>query len=595
MSLLFKKYNDNKAGSTVSGSVLPRNTLFNDTGLIQSVSISDVNIGRAGSSLFRKRQKEDEKRIEKFLNSSAGQAHTVKEVGLARSNTIFDPSLERRFIDNPSRIINPRKVITNAGTAGSGTFSNKFGFIEGAQDLGYVKFSKNKTNSKLKYLYDKEVSPNLKINPDILSSISSSPSGPLGRVIDRAINTVDTISGIFNPFLDGVRDFFDVPLPLSKLYEYPGGPGSNNGIGLTTIYRYDKLDNPQFYTIKPRLSIFDQNENSNKKQYDTFNYEGNGFWRTSNQNDGDFQLGNNINRLSKFILDNNIRNNFRSFYLTEFGTSTVDELKRFTFTSPDSISTEYKIGSLKPGISDYYTTNPIRLWENRIISRDTKSISSYSSQKTGSLNAFYDSGSYTLEDKFTNYPDKSVTENPDLIDFKLEIIDLNKDSGANSYYLYFKAFIDSFTDDFKANYDTVAYPGNPSGKLYKYQSFDRNINLTFKVAIFSKDELPNIYRKLNRLASTTLPTIEPTDGSVRSTITKLTVGNWCKRLPGVVSGITFQNLVENPWDIDSDVPQILTIGLSYLYSSTYANITKELDVTIVTSRPEIGTTLFGPP
>jgi hypothetical protein len=61
-------------------------------------------------------------------------------------------------------------------------------------------------------------------------------------------------------------------------------------------------------------------------------------------------------------------------------------------------------------------------------------------------------------------------------------------------------------------------------------------------------------------------------------------------LPGVVSGITFQNLVENPWDIDEGAPQILTINLSYLYSSTYENTTK----TFVSSSSEIGTTLFGP-
>jgi hypothetical protein len=588
---LFKKYNDNKAGFTVSGSVLPRNTLFNDTGLNQSVSTSDVNIGRAGSSLFRKRQKEDEKRIEKFLNSSAGQAHTVKEVGLARSNTIFNPSLEREFIDNPSRIVNPRRVITNAGTAGSGTFSNKFGFIDGAQDLGYVKFSKDKTNSKLKYLYDKEVSPNLKINPDIRSNLNSR--------FDRAINTIDTISGIFNPFLDDVRGFFGVPLPLSKLYEYPGGPGSNNGIGLTTIYRYDKLDNQQFYAIKPRLSIFDQNRNS----LDTFNYEGNKFWAYDDSSDkylttllssgdGNIINRNSILRPSKFVHNRNgdyngfYKFSFKSQFTSSFGnnsyipitsginSSTLPQIIRFIASGSNSTN-EYKSGSLKPGISDYYTTKQSR-------------VTSYSLRTTGSLNAFYDSGSHKLEDKFTNYPDKSVTENPDLIDFKLEIIDLDDSGGTKSYYLYFKAFIDSFTDDFKANYDTIAYPGNPSGKLYKYQSFDRNINLTFKVAVFSKGELPNIYRKLNRLASTTLPTI--TDEAVRSTITKLTVGNWCKRLPGVVSSITFQNLVDNPWDIDSDVPQILTINLSYLYSSTYENTTK----TFVSSSSGIGTTLFGP-
>jgi hypothetical protein len=78
-----------------------------------------------------------------------------------------------------------------------------------------------------------------------------------------------------------------------------------------------------------------------------------------------------------------------------------------------------------------------------------------------------------------------------------------------------------------------------------------------------------VYKKLNRLASTTLPTF--TEEAVRSTITKLTVGNWCKRLPGVVTSIDFPNLVEYPWDIDSETPMIVNINMGYKYSSTYGD------------------------
>jgi len=568
---LFKKYNDNKAGSTVSGSVLPRNTLFNDTGLIQSVSRPDVVAGRAESSLFKKRQETDAKRIEKFIKSPAGQNHASKEIGFARSNPVFLPN-KGILGDNPSRIINPRKVVTNTQYAGSGVFNDKFGLINIFQDDGYSKYFKS-DNSKLRYLYDNVVSNNLK--PEL--QLFTVPSEPKPGFLNRFLTVVNNISRVA-----GFR------APSTTLYEYPGGPGSNNGIGLTTIYRYETLDNKPFYADKNNFYAY-------KERTKDPNYKKNIFWEKpiglNGLETGNIEKRDNVERPSRFLAfatgpddpDNRILNpDFTSQFTSSFGQS-----KRFIYTSFGSpvSSNEYLEGKTKPGISDYYVTKPIKLWDNEYKSlslNNTKSIASYSSQKTGSLNASFVSAS-------TSTP---PTVDPDLIDFKLEIIDLNNDSGANSYYLHFKAFIDSFTDDFKANYDTIAYPGNPSGKLYKYQSFDRNINLTFKVAVFSKGELSNIYRKLNRLASTTLPTISPTDGSVRSTITKLTVGNWCKRLPGVVSGITFQNLVENPWDIDEDVPQILTINLSYLYSSTYEDTNPR---TFVTSRPDIGTTLFGPP
>jgi hypothetical protein len=579
---LFKKYNDNKAGFTVSGSVLPRNTLFNDTGLIQSVSRPDVVAGRAESSLFRKRQETDEKRIEKFINSPAGRNHLSKEIGFSRSNPVF--SLNGGIGDNPSRIINPRKVITNSGLAGSGTFNDKFGIINISQDDGYSKYFKE-DKSKLTELYDKF---SLKINTNQTSQVSS-PT-PFER---------------FSTEVNNVSRFLGFRVPPAVLYEYAGGPGSNNGIGLTTIYKYENLPDKEFYTIKPSLGIFDQNGNSLKRRDDTFNYEENKFWNKTNTTitEGNLEKDKELSRFINFFGNivsqeyGTYNANFKSQFTSSFGFNRIitnqqprsDSTRTIPISSPTStkrfissgsrLTNEYKSGSLKPGISDYYVTKQSR-------------VTSYSLRTTGSLNAFYDSGSYEKDKEFSNLPGNSgqasVAPYPDLIDFKLEIIDLDITSGNQSYYLYFKAFIDSFTDDFKANYDTIAYPGNPSGKIYKYQSFDRNIGLTFKVAIFSESEFDQIYKKLNRLASTTLPTI--TDEAVRSTITKLTVGNWCKRLPGVVSGITFQNLVENPWDIDKGAPQILTINLSYLYSSTYENTTK----TFVSSSSGIGTTLFGP-
>jgi hypothetical protein len=545
---LFKKYNDNKAGFTVSGSVLPRNTLFNDTGLNQSVSRPDVVAGRAESSLFRKRQETDEKRIEKFINSPAGRNHLSKEIGFSRSNPVF--SLNGGIGDNPSRIINPRKVITNSGLAGSGTFNDKFGLINISQDDGYSKYFKSE-ESKLRELFDK-------FKP-------SAPSEPNDGFFSR-----------FSTAVNDVSRFLGFRVPPAVLYEYAGGPGSNNGIGLTTIYKYENtLDNPQYYYAKNTFSTYRDREKST-------NYEENKFWWKRSNKD----LGNLVNNKesSRFISDlastgaGTYSTNFKSQFITSFGNNTTNNpINRFV-ASGSNLTNEYQAGSIKAGISDYYITktafksgtpiNPIYYYNSL----------PYRSSTTDSRNSSFVSTS----------TDTLPPVNPDLIDFKLEIIDLDITSGNQSYYLYFKAFIDSFTDDFKANYDTIAYPGNPSGKIYKYQSFDRNIGLTFKVAIFSKDEFDQIYKKLNRLASTTLPTI--TDEAVRSTITKLTVGNWCKRLPGVVSGITFQNLVENPWDIDKGAPQILTINLSYLYSSTYENTTK----TFVSSSSGIGTTLFGP-
>ena len=72
---LFRKYEDNKGESQVEESFLPRNTLFNDTGLSQTSPSQNVVLGRANSNLFRSRQEQDEERINNFLDSAGGRIH----------------------------------------------------------------------------------------------------------------------------------------------------------------------------------------------------------------------------------------------------------------------------------------------------------------------------------------------------------------------------------------------------------------------------------------------------------------------------------------------------------------------------------------
>lgn len=475
---LFNKYKDNKGEPQVEGSVIPRNTLFNDTGLSQTAPSQNVVLGRANSNLFRSRQEQDVERINNFLDSAGGKIHIDKERRLSKSNPIFSPG---DLQDNPTRSILPRKVATNSGLAGSGIFNDKFGGLTSiSQNEGYSKYFKSE-NSKLKYLYDNKTSDSLKVIPP-------SPQEENNATNNAVTNVFDVIAGFTQELSSGVSELLGFKGPTKEeLYSYNGGPGADKGIGLTTIYRYDPLANPRF----------------------------------------------------------NYKNNF----------------------------------PVSQSISGYYNTDPSNFPEIRKrpvhnkVPTGFRSIQNIDTDK----NNKWDPDSLLEVDIDSNLQ-------KDLIDFKLEIIDLEE--GTKSYYLYFKAFLDSFSDNFKADHDSLQYPGNPAGKIFKYKDFNRNLTINFKVAIFSKEERDNVYKKLNRLASTTLPTF--TEEAVRSTITKLTVGNWCKRLPGVVTNIDFPNLVEYPWDIDSETPMIVNINMGYKYSSTYG----DQDI-IIGSSPAIGTKLFG--
>ena len=136
-------------------------------------------------------------------------------------------------------------------------------------------------------------------------------------------------------------------------------------------------------------------------------------------------------------------------------------------------------------------------------------------------------------------------ENPnyrDLIRFKIGILDVNKDT---TNYIHFRAIIDSFGDSYNSDWSAQTYMGRGE-KLYKYNSFDRSINISFTVAAQSQAEMFGMYQKLNYLASTVTP--QYTDhGYMTGNIAKLTVGNYVKDQHGKIDSISFEIPEESPW------------------------------------------------
>jgi hypothetical protein len=135
----------------------------------------------------------------------------------------------------------------------------------------------------------------------------------------------------------------------------------------------------------------------------------------------------------------------------------------------------------------------------------------------------------------------------DLIRFKIGILDVNKDT---TNYIHFRAIIDSFGDSYNSDWSAQTYMGRGE-KLYKYNSFDRSINISFTVAAQSRGEMAGIYQKLNHLASSVTP--QYTDyGYMTGNIAKLTVGNYVNEQHGKIDSISYEIPEESPWLIDGE-------------------------------------------
>ena len=133
----------------------------------------------------------------------------------------------------------------------------------------------------------------------------------------------------------------------------------------------------------------------------------------------------------------------------------------------------------------------------------------------------------------------------DIIPFYIGTID-NSSLNAELVYTHFRAFINDFGDSYKAKWNTQNYMGRAES-FYKYQSFDRDLTLSFVIVAQSRQEQKIMYDKLNFLASTLAPEYL-NNGYMAGNISYLTVGDYIYDQPGIIQSLNFKISKDSPWD-----------------------------------------------
>lgn len=136
-------------------------------------------------------------------------------------------------------------------------------------------------------------------------------------------------------------------------------------------------------------------------------------------------------------------------------------------------------------------------------------------------------------------------EDSDAIRFVISVV--NNENPNKRTYLPFRAFLTGFSDKFKGRYTSTNYVGRGE-EFYNYKGFSRDINLSFMVAVQSKQEQKTLYEKLTYLASLTAPDYS-NEGFMRGTIMYLTVGDYLVDVPGVFEGMSIGDMIDTPWEI----------------------------------------------
>ena len=185
--------------------------------------------------------------------------------------------------------------------------------------------------------------------------------------------------------------------------------------------------------------------------------------------------------------------------------------------------------------------------------------------------------SYTVQDEDTrdkiNYLDVStkplngITENRDLIQLEFQIL-----TPEQTYYLAFRAFLDNFDDSFNASWNSSKYLGR-ADNFYTYRGFERSINIGFKIAAQTREEMKPLYRKAATLASVTAPTYGQGGRFMRGSLAKVTVGDYIYEQPGIIESVQYTWQKDYPWEISFQnpegneksqiLPHVLDVSLSF--------------------------------
>ena len=140
------------------------------------------------------------------------------------------------------------------------------------------------------------------------------------------------------------------------------------------------------------------------------------------------------------------------------------------------------------------------------------------------------------------------SEGRDFAKFYFEII-----TPEGSKFLHFRAFIDSIDDSYNADWQGFNYVGRGE-KFYTYGGFERDINISFKIAAATRAEMKPLYRKMVYLASSTAPTYGG-EGFMRGTLAKLTIGSYFSQLPGVITSVKYSLIQDMPWELSMQSPE----------------------------------------
>ena len=145
----------------------------------------------------------------------------------------------------------------------------------------------------------------------------------------------------------------------------------------------------------------------------------------------------------------------------------------------------------------------------------------------------------------------------------------------NGKWLVFPAFLADITDTVTPNYSSEKYIGRPDS-VHVYTGTDRSIGFNFKVAAFTKQEIPIIQEKMSYLMGLGYPSFKSqftgdTEARPVAPFISLTIGDLYRDTPGYFSGITVTIGENATWELDEgfQIPMYFDVACEFVYIGRY--------------------------
>ena len=153
-----------------------------------------------------------------------------------------------------------------------------------------------------------------------------------------------------------------------------------------------------------------------------------------------------------------------------------------------------------------------------------------------------------------------------------DFIEFRVRDAVNNQFIQFPAYLTDITDNSSAEYNPTRYIGRPD-QVFVYSGYTRSISFGFRVAALQKEDVPILWRKIERLKLLTLPTFSKNvisnDNELRpvAPFVELTLGNLFFNTPGYFGSVNVTIPQTSTWELDDgyQLPHVCDVSVEFTY------------------------------